>query len=279
MTLRIAIAGIHGRMGQMLQQCVVDHTHTTLTLGTVRYHEHNTTINPHDSQVPLSDNLAAHTETFDVLIDFTTPEATLNHLAICANANKGMVIGTTGFNVQHKAQLTHLSTQIPIVFASNMSYGVNLCFYLLSQLGKAMKNERVDIEVVDIHHRHKKDAPSGTALAMGEAVAKGMGIDLPSHARYHRQGVRENNTIGFQSLRGGDVIGDHSVIFALDGERIEITHKASTRRIYADGAIKAACWLQKQSQAGLYTMQDVIMQDVIMQESLFNPLKADSIQQ
>ena len=143
-----------------------------------------------------------------------------------------------------------------------MSYGINLCFHLLSLIGKAMKNEDVDVEIVEMHHRHKKDAPSGTALSMGQAIADSMGINLQSNATYCRQGMmgeREKNTIGFQSLRGGDVVGDHTAIFALHGERIEITHKANNRRIYADGAVKAACWLNNQSQTGLYSMQDVIL--------------------
>lgn len=256
--LRIAIAGFNGRMGQMLQQSVNEHAQTTLTLAIVR----TETKQQGDFAYALTTDLCKHTHAFDILIDFTSPEASLHHAQICAHANKKIIIGTTGFNEAQKQTLQQFAEKIPMVFAPNMSFGVNLCFHLLHQMGKVMQQEEVDVEIVEMHHRYKKDAPSGTALSMGEAIATGMEIDLQQHANYCREGIigeRKHNSIGFQSLRGGDVIGDHSAIFALNGERIEITHKASNRRIYADGAVKAACWLHHQVNAGLYSMQDVIM--------------------
>ena len=263
MTLRIAIAGINGRMGQMLQQAVTQNPNTSLTLGLVLTAEEAnrevaTTV---PTEVLLSTDLSQHTENFDVLIDFTAPVATLNHIAICAEAKKGIVIGTTGFTEQQKNSIKDYAKSMSILLAPNMSYGVNLCFHLLSLIGQALKNEDVDVEIVEMHHRHKKDAPSGTSLGMGQAIADGMEIDLQQNATYCRQGIigeRQKNSIGFQSLRGGDVVGDHAAIFALNGERIEITHKANNRNIYADGAVKAACWLNAQAKKGLYSMQDVI---------------------
>jgi 4-hydroxy-tetrahydrodipicolinate reductase len=259
MTLRIAIAGINGRMGQMLQQAVAQNNQTSLSLGIVLTAEEIPPTQPQDHQ--LTTDLSKHSDDFDVLIDFTAPQATLKHIEICAQSNKPIVIGTTGFTEQQKKTIHEQAKNLPILFSPNMSYGVNLCFRLLSLAAEAMKEEDVDIEIIEMHHRHKKDAPSGTALGMGKAIAESMDINLEKQSVYCREGVigeREEKTIGFQSIRGGDVIGDHTAIFAFNGERIEITHKANNRKIYADGAVKAACWLKNKNTPGLYTMQDVI---------------------
>lgn len=195
----------------------------------------------------------------DVLIDFTRPEGTLHHLEICRKLGVNMVIGTTGFNAQQKAQLGAAAQHIGIVFAPNMSVGVNLVFKLLETASRVLA-QGYDIEIIEAHHRHKLDAPSGTALGMGEVIAKTLGRDLEQCAVYGREGVtgeRDPSTIGFATVRGGDIVGDHTVLFAGTGERIEITHKASSRATFALGALRAARFL-KANPAGMYDMQDVL---------------------
>jgi 4-hydroxy-tetrahydrodipicolinate reductase len=195
----------------------------------------------------------------DVLIDFTRPEGTLHHLDICRRLGVNMVIGTTGFNAQQKAMLGAAAQDVGIVFAPNMSVGVNLVFKLLETASRVLA-EGYDIEIIEAHHRHKVDAPSGTALGMGEVVARTLGRELAECAVYGREGVtgeRDPSTIGFATVRGGDVVGDHTVLYAGIGERIEITHKASSRATFALGAMRAARYLVE-NPAGMYDMQDVL---------------------
>ena len=239
---RIAITGSNGRMGRALIRAIK--------------------INPDVSQGPMlnqGDDINLVLEDFDVLIDFTRPEATLNALSICQNAGKAIVIGTTGFNDNALKVIDQASSDIPIVFAPNMSVGVNLTLKLLEKTANVIGTDS-NIEIVEAHHRHKVDAPSGTALKMGEVIANALGRDLSECAVYGREGTKEprdRQTIGFSSIRGGDVVGEHSVTFFMEGERVEITHKASSRMTYANGAIKACQWLTNKAN-GLYSMQDVL---------------------
>ena len=196
---------------------------------------------------------------FDALIDFTRPEATLEYLNACQSSGKSMVIGTTGFSDDQLQAINDAASSMPIVFAPNMSVGVNLSLKLLDMAARVI-GEDADIEIVEAHHRHKVDAPSGTALKMGEVVANALGRDLSECAVYGREGIeepRDRQTIGFSTIRGGDVVGEHTVSFFMEGERVEITHKASSRLTFANGAVRAASWLEGQS-AGLYSMQDVL---------------------
>jgi 4-hydroxy-tetrahydrodipicolinate reductase len=209
--------------------------------------------------VPLSGDLARVAEEFDVLIDFTHPSVTLKNLAFCRKAGKAMIIGTTGFSTEEKQRLAEAAKDIPIVFAANFSVGVNLCLKLLDTASRVLGDE-VDIEIIEAHHRHKVDAPSGTALRMGEVVANALGRNLEEVAVYGREGqtgARDRQTIGFATVRAGDIVGDHTVLFAADGERVEITHKASSRMTFAKGAVRAAMWLEGKA-PGLYDMQDVL---------------------
>jgi len=196
---------------------------------------------------------------FDVLIDFTRPEATVALLPLCVQHGKAMVIGTTGFTPEQQAQVEAAARQIPIVKAGNFSIGVNLSLKLLEEAARVLAGD-FDIEIIEAHHRHKVDAPSGTALMMGEAVARGARRELKDCAvyeRYGHTGARQRQTIGFSTVRGGDVVGDHTVMFLGDGERVEISHKASSRSIFAKGAVHAATWLAGRA-PGLYSMQDVL---------------------
>jgi dihydrodipicolinate reductase len=209
--------------------------------------------------VPLSGNLDAVADEFDVLIDFTLPEVMLKNLAFCRKAGKAMVIGTTGLDAAQKQLLAEAGKDIPIVFAANFSVGVNLSLKLLDMAARVLGDD-ADIEIIEAHHRHKIDAPSGTALRMGEVIANALDRDLQKVAVYGREGhtgARERETIGFATVRGGDVVGDHTVLFACEGERLEITHKASSRMTFAKGAVRAALWLDGR-EPGLYDMQDVL---------------------
>lgn len=196
---------------------------------------------------------------FDVLVDFTRPDASMEALAVCLARQKAMVIGTTGFSTGQQARIEDASSRIPIVKAGNFSLGVNLCLQLLEQAAAALGDD-FDVEIVEAHHKHKVDAPSGTALMMGEAVARGAGKSLADHAVYERfghTGARRPGTIGFSTIRGGDVVGDHTVTFFGEGERVEITHKASSRLNFANGAVRAAVWTAGQT-PGLFSMRDVL---------------------
>ena len=239
---RIAITGSNGRMGRALIRAVK--------------------LNPNVSQGSIlnrGDDIKQVLNDFDVLVDFTRPEATLDALSICQNAGKAIVIGTTGFNDNALKVIDQASSDIPIVFAPNMSVGVNLTLKLLETTANVIGTDS-NIEIVEAHHRHKVDAPSGTALKMGDVIANALGRDLSECAVYGREGTqepRDRQTIGFSSIRGGDVVGEHTVTFFMEGERVEITHKASSRMTYANGAVKACQWLTKQEN-GLYSMQDVL---------------------
>ena len=239
---KVAINGSKGKMGQTLVEAV--NLNTNSSLG---------------AALDKGDNLNDSLQDFDVLIDFSRPEASLNAISICKNSGKAMVIGTTGFSNEELEVINQAATQIPIVFAPNMSVGVNLTLKLLETSAKVIGHDS-SIEIIETHHRYKVDSPSGTALKMGEVVANALGRDLADCAIYGREGIdepRDLNTIGFSSIRGGDVVGDHTVTFFMDGERVEITHKASSRMIYANGAVRAANWLHEKP-SGLYSMQDVL---------------------
>ncbi len=196
---------------------------------------------------------------YDVLIDFTRPDVTLDHLAHCVEKKKSIVIGTTGFDDASKKKIAAAAESIPIVFAPNMSVGVNVCLGLLQMAAKVLGDD-CDIEIIESHHRHKVDAPSGTALHMGEVIAQALGKDLKDCAIYGREGFtgeRDRKTIGFSTIRAGDIVGEHTVMFASEGERVEITHKATSRMTFAMGAMRAARWLSDRK-PGLYDMQDVL---------------------
>ena len=261
---RIAVVGAAGRMGKTLIEAI-GQADARLTAAVDR--PDSSLIGADAGElaalgklgVPLSADLAAVLDQFDVLIDFTHPSVTLRNLALCRQAGKAMVVGTTGFSLEEKQLLAEAGKDIPIVFAANFSVGVNLCLKLLDTAARVLGDE-VDIEIIEAHHRHKVDAPSGTALRMGEVVAQALGRDLAQVAVYGREGqtgARERQTIGFATVRAGDVVGDHTVLFAGDGERVEITHKASSRMTFAKGAVRAALWLDGRK-AGLYDMQDVL---------------------
>ena len=209
--------------------------------------------------VKVVDDINSVLNDFDVLIDFTTIEATLANLAVCKANGKSMVIGTTGFSDAQKLAISEAAKSASICLAPNFSVGVNLCLKLLDMAARVMGDD-VDIEVIEAHHRHKVDAPSGTALRMGEVVADALGRDLNQCAVYGREGQtgeRDRKTIGFETIRAGDIVGEHTVMFADIGERVEITHKASSRMTFAKGAIRAASWL-KGKPAKIYDMQDVL---------------------
>ncbi len=209
--------------------------------------------------VPVVDDLGSIIDRVDVVIDFTRPAGTLDMLPLCREHGTRVVIGTTGFSDEQKRRIEEAAEDIPIVFAPNMSVGVNLTLKLVELAARVLGDE-VDVEIIEAHHRHKVDAPSGTALRLGEVVAEALGRDLASDAVYGREGItgeRERKTIGFATVRAGDIVGEHTVMFAGIGERIEITHKASSRMTFARGAVRAARWLDERP-AGLYDMQDVL---------------------
>lgn len=209
--------------------------------------------------VALVGDLKSAVDDFDVVIDFTAPAVTMQNIQICKEAGKAIVIGTTGLTDEQKAEMQEAAKDTKIVFAPNYSVGVNLCLNLLRMAASVMGDDS-DIEVIEMHHRHKVDAPSGTALRMGEVVAETMGWDLNEVAEYGREGqtgARPHKQIGFETIRGGDVVGDHTVMFATDGERVEITHKAQSRMTFAKGAVRAALWISQQEN-GIYDMSDVL---------------------
>jgi 4-hydroxy-tetrahydrodipicolinate reductase len=240
--IKIAVVGASGRMGQTIIESI--NQNDKVTLG---------------ATLDKGDDLASVADQFDVLIDFTRPEATLDYLKTCQQLNKSIVIGTTGFDDAGLEAINNAAKQISVVFAPNMSVGVNLTLKLLDMAAKVIGPDS-DIEIVEAHHRHKVDAPSGTALKMGEVIANALSRDLSTCAVYGREGIeepRDRQTIGFSTIRGGDVVGEHTVSFFMEGERVEITHKASSRSTFANGAVRAASWLNDKS-AGLYNMQNVL---------------------
>jgi 4-hydroxy-tetrahydrodipicolinate reductase len=261
--MKIAVAGASGRMGKMLIEAIAKAPDAELAgaldvagspaLGA------DAAAFLGQASVPIESDLAAGLAGARCLIDFTRPEGTLKHLAYCAEHGIAMVIGTTGFDDEGKAAIRAAAEKTAIVFAPNMSVGVNVTLKLLEMAAKSFA-EGYDIEIIEAHHRHKVDAPSGTALKMGEVIADALGRDLKQCAVYGREGVtgeRDPSTIGFATIRGGDIVGDHTVLFAGDGERIEISHKSGSRVTYAHGALRAARFLADK-QTGLYDMQDVL---------------------
>ena len=264
MTLRIAIAGASGRMGHMLIEAVLAAPDLQLAgaldiAGSPALGQDAGGFAGRHTGVPITSDLHAGLANAQVLIDFTRPAGTLAHLAACRALGVKAVIGTTGFSPEQKAAITAHAAQCAVVFAPNMSVGVNVVLKLLDQAARAL-NQGYDIEVIEAHHRHKVDAPSGTALQMGEVLAAALGRNLADCAVYAREGVtgeRDPSTIGFSAIRGGDIVGDHTVLFAGTGERIEISHKSSSRAGYAQGSLRAARFLAGHA-TGLFDMNDVL---------------------
>ncbi len=261
---RIGVVGAGGRMGRMLIEATLKDDRMALGAafdvpGSPALGKTAGELVGLPCDVVVSDDLAAGLARIDCLIDFTRPQGTLAHLELCRQAGVGMVIGTTGFEADGKAAIAAAARDIPVVFAPNMAVGVNVVFKLLDTAARIL-NQGYDIEVVEAHHRLKIDAPSGTALRMGEVVAAALERDLDECAVYGREGVtgeRDPSTIGFATVRGGDIVGDHTVMFCGIGERVEITHKASSRMPYALGSLRAARFLAER-QNGLFDMQDVL---------------------
>jgi 4-hydroxy-tetrahydrodipicolinate reductase len=264
-SIRVAINGAGGRMGRtLIEACQAS---DGIKLGAATEHPDSSLIGADAGEttglgklnVVIRPDLAGVVDDFDVAIDFTRPEAALNNLAICRAHRKRMVIGTTGFDAAQRAQIEVASREIAVVLAPNMSVGVNLCFKLIEMAARVL-GDTVDIEIIEAHHRHKVDAPSGTALRMGEVVAQALGRDLKDCAVYGREGQtgeRDRKTIGFETIRAGDIVGEHTVMFAGLGERVEITHRATSRMTFASGALRAARWIVDQPR-GLFDMQDVL---------------------
>ncbi len=264
--INVAIVGAGGKMGKTLLEACVEAEGMELSVAIERADSSLIGVDAGElsglgtNGIIITDSLDHAEQDFDVLIDFTRPEPTLNHLAWCIEHNKSIVIGTTGFSDEEKEQITAASKKIPLVLAPNFSVGVNLTLKLLQTAAKVLGDD-VDIEIIEAHHRYKVDAPSGTALAMGETIAETLGRDLSECAVYGREGhtgERDRKTIGFETIRAGDIVGEHTVYFAGIGERVEIAHKASSRMTFAKGAVRAAKWLQTQSAGQVYDMQDVL---------------------
>ena len=261
---RVAVAGASGRMGRMLIEAIRASGDCVLAgaldlPGSPGLGQDAAAFLGHTSGVAITDDLHAGLQGADVLIDFTRPEGTLAHLQVCASLGVKAVVGTTGFSEAQKADIAALAQKTAIVQAPNMSVGVNVTLKLLEMAAKALSTG-YDIEIIEAHHRHKVDAPSGTALKMGEVIADALGRDLKDCAVYAREGVtgeRDPSSIGFATIRGGDIVGDHTVLFAGTGERIEITHKSSSRATYAQGSLRAVRFLRDQ-RTGMFDMFDVL---------------------
>lgn len=263
--IKVGVIGAGGRMGRMLIEAVQDNSQTILNAAIERQ---GSSLAGADAgevaaigrlEVQIVDDLKVVINDIDVLIDFSLPDATEQNMQICAENNVAMVIGTTGFNEQQEQVLAKASEKIAIVYAGNYSTGVNLSLKLLSMAAKVF-GEDADVEVIEAHHKHKIDAPSGTAYMMAEAVAEARGQNLKDVAVYGREGQtgeRKAGTIGIHAIRGGEIIGDHTVMFIADGEVVEITHRARARMTFAAGAVRAATWVIKQ-EVGQYNMQDVL---------------------
>jgi 4-hydroxy-tetrahydrodipicolinate reductase len=262
--IRVAVAGASGRMGHMLIEAVTNADDCVLAgaldvAGSSALGQDAASFLGRTSGVHISADTRSGLANAQVLIDFTRPEGTMAHLAACRELGVKMVIGTTGFSDAQKAEIAAHAQHMAIVMSPNMSVGVNVVMRLLDTAARAL-HQGYDIEVIEAHHRHKVDAPSGTALAMGEVVASALGRDLKECAIYGREGVtgeRDPSTIGFATIRGGDIVGDHTVLFAGTGERIEITHKASSRAGYAQGSLRAVRFLADRP-TGLFSMNDVL---------------------
>jgi 4-hydroxy-tetrahydrodipicolinate reductase len=263
--IKIAVCGAAGRMGQRIINSVVEAEGVQLT-GALERPGHpqvgddaGLVAGCGKLGVNISDNLNAVVAACDVLIDFTSPKVSLKNLEVCALQRKAIVIGSTGFTPEERLLAAELAKDIPAVLAPNMSVGVNVCFKILKDVAVALGDD-FDVEIVELHHNKKKDAPSGTAVRMGEVVAEALGRDYSKVANYHREGIcgeRSKEEIGMQTVRGGDIIGEHTVYFIGMGERIEISHRAMTRDMFSRGSIRAAKWVSGQ-QPGIYDMQDVL---------------------
>jgi len=262
--LKIAVAGASGRMGRMLIETIQNTDDAVLVgaldvPGAASIGSDAATFLGNPVGVAIESDLAKGLANAEFLIDFTRPEGTLKHLEYCAQHGIKMIIGTTGFDDAGKAAIADAARKTAVVFAPNMSVGVNVTLKLLEMAAKSFSHG-YDIEIVEAHHRHKVDAPSGTAIKMGEVIASALGRDLKDVAVYAREGVtgeRDPSSIGFATIRGGDIVGDHTVLFAGIGERIEISHKSSSRFSYAQGSVRAARFLADKT-TGLYDMQDVL---------------------
>ena len=263
--IRVAVAGAAGRMGRALIDAISDAEGLTLGAAFERAaspavgQDAGAHMGAGASGVLVSDNPAGSVDDFDVVIDFTAPEATLALAAVCAAAGKAMVIGTTGFSTEQLNALQAHGQKMALFMSPNMSVGVNVLLQLVERAAQMLGDE-VDIEVIEAHHRHKVDAPSGTAVRIGEVLAQALDRDLAKHAVYGRQGItgaRERSTIGFSTLRGGDIVGEHTVLFAGEGERLEITHRAQSRSNFAQGAVRAAAYIHGKP-PGLYGMDDLL---------------------
>ncbi len=262
---RVGIFGVNGRMGRRLVEASLDSELVQIGAASVREGSSlvgvdvGEFIGSPNQKVAIQITSQHSIPEASVWIDFTLPEAFEHHLALCVEQNRNMVIGVTGLSEQQHLLLKEASKKIAIVYASNFSTGVNLMHKLLNIAAATLSNS-VDIEIIESHHRHKKDAPSGTALSMGEAIATGLGKDLSDIAEFNRNGIlgeRKSGSIGFASLRAGDIVGEHTALFADIGERLEITHKATNRLTFANGAVRAAAWVAEK-QNGLFDMQDVL---------------------
>ena len=260
--IKIGITGAGGRMGKSLVRACQMHQGVRLVSATVRPGSPLAGMDAGEvagipaTGVPATEALA---EDLDVVIDFTAPAASRAHVDWCRRHGKPVVIGTTGFDTSERSGIERAAQDIPIVWAPNMSVGINLCFRLAEIAAQAV-GQTSDIEIIEAHHRHKQDAPSGTALRLGEKIALALGRPLEELAVYERHGhtgPRPDNAIGFSAVRGGDIVGEHTVLFACEGERIEITHRAGSRLNFAHGALRAATWLAAK-EPGLYDMQDVL---------------------
>jgi len=262
--VNIAITGSSGRMGQALIKAVLAHPEFDLAQAIDHPDSplvgHNAAESTGQDHCTVTVTAVLTDAPFDVLIDFTRPVASLLYVGECVSRNCSMVIGTTGFEPDQKLQLQQAAHRIPLVLAPNMSVGVNLSFKLMEMAASVLGGE-ADIEIIEAHHKHKVDAPSGTAIGMGEVIADALGRSLGTDGvfgRHGHTGERQSGEIGFSVIRGGDLVGDHTAMFLLEGERIEITHRATSRAIYANGALRAARWIAVQQTPGLYNMQNVL---------------------
>jgi 4-hydroxy-tetrahydrodipicolinate reductase len=265
MAVRIGVCGAAGRMGKTILEVCNDNDNVEVTAA-IEYSESpmlgfdaGEVAGIGKLGVNITDDISSVADQVDVMIDFTLATSIAANIKKCVSSKCKMVIGTTGLAPDDHELIKSASNKIAIVFAPNMSIGVNLCFKLLEMAAKVIGDD-TDIEIIEAHHRHKKDAPSGTAIRMGEVVAHTLGRNLKDVAVYGREGItgtRDKKTIGFETIRAGDIVGDHTVMFAADGERVEITHKASSRKTFATGAVRAAQWLSNKDK-GLFDMQDVL---------------------
>ena len=263
--INVIVAGAAGRMGCRLVALIKDSAALTLS-GAIEGKGHHAmgddageTAGSGCAGIPITDDLGALLDRGEVVVDFSAPEATLNHLRVVAQHRRAMVIGTTGFSASQLEELKSLASQVPCVLSPNMSVGVNLIYKVISEMAKTLGDE-YDIEVIEAHHRLKKDAPSGTALKIAEVLAKAVSRDLNQVGVYARKGLigeRKKGEIGIQTIRAGDIVGDHTILFGGMGERIEVTHRASSRDTFAGGALRAARWVVQQP-PGLYDMMDVL---------------------